>query len=65
MDQSISPSARSLGKESQQLSGSFVFRLRNHLVAQVRGLEIDSKWMAVKQQATLTLAMVPFVCTPQ
>jgi hypothetical protein len=35
MDQSISAPARSLGKESQQLSRPVVFRLRDHLLAQV------------------------------
>jgi hypothetical protein len=35
MDQSVSPSARSLGEESQQLSCFVVFRLRDHLLAQV------------------------------
>jgi hypothetical protein len=35
MDQSVPPSTRALGKESQQLSCSIVFRLRDHLLAQV------------------------------
>jgi hypothetical protein len=35
MDQSVPPAAGSLGKESQQLSCFVVFRLRNHLLAQV------------------------------
>jgi hypothetical protein len=43
MDQSLSPFARSLGEEGQQLPLPVVFRLRHHLLAQVRALEIGSK----------------------
>jgi hypothetical protein len=42
MDQSLSPFARSLGEEGQQLPLPVVFRLRHHLLAQVRALEIGS-----------------------
>jgi hypothetical protein len=35
MDQSLSPLARSLGEESLQLPLPVVFRLRDHLLAQV------------------------------
>jgi len=35
MDQSLSPFARPLGEESQQLSLPDVFRLRHYLLAQV------------------------------
>jgi hypothetical protein len=35
MDQSIPSPARALGEESQQLSCPVVFRLRDHLLAQV------------------------------
>jgi hypothetical protein len=42
MDQSLSPAARPLGEESQQLSLAAVFRLRHYLLAQMRGLEIGS-----------------------
>jgi hypothetical protein len=35
MDQSLSSFAHPLGKEGQQLPCSFVFRLRDHLLAQV------------------------------
>jgi hypothetical protein len=43
MDQSLSSVARPLGEESQQLSRPVVFCLRDHLLAQVRGLETSFK----------------------
>jgi hypothetical protein len=41
MDQSLSSFARPLGEESPQLSRPVVFCLRDHLLAQVRSLEIS------------------------
>jgi transposase len=42
MAQSLSSVADSLGEEGEQLSVPAVFRLRHHLLAQMRGLEIGS-----------------------
>jgi hypothetical protein len=43
MDQSLSPLAGSLGKESFELLVLALLRLRYHLLAQMRSLEIGSK----------------------